>query len=188
MSLRRLSSQHSSSCNTLSFPVICVASTYSCQRVKKYVHSSLDPAAEIVGRLTLSILAALVCCELVGAATCVPFECTEISTAASASSTSSVSYVHSGNGHLYFGMFGQLVGPCNAVSWRYLGVCSRYGGVARAVIIQDGGRSVNSVSFKRKVTAFFSLLRSGRSPKCCVGLFASYVSLVINRNESISDV
>ena len=117
-----------------------------------------------------------------------PVECTEISTAVSASSTSSVSYVHSGNGHLYFGMFGELVEPCNAVFWRYLGVCSSYGGVARVVIIQDGGRSVNSVSFKRKVTAFFSLLRSGRTPKCCVGLFASYGSLVINRNESISDV
>ena len=68
------------------------------------------------------------------------------------------------------------------------GVCSSYGGVARVVIIQDGGRSVNSVPFKRKVTAFFSLLRSGRAPKCCVGLFAGYRSLVINRNESISDV
>ena len=69
-----------------------------------------------------------------------------------------------------------------------LAVCSSYGGVARVVIIQDGGRSVNSVSFKRKVTAFLSLWRSGRTPKCCVGLFASYGSLVINRNESISDV
>ena len=134
--------------------------------------------------MTLSILAAIVRCEVVGAATCVPFECTEISTTASASSTSSVSYVHSGNGHFYFGMFGEFVEPCNAVFWRYLGVCSSYGGVARVVIIQDGGRSVNSVSFKRKVTASLSLWRS----KCCVGLFASYGSLVINRNESISDV
>ena len=141
-----------------------------------------------MGRLTLSILAAIVRCELVSAATCVPFECTEISTAASASSTSSVSYVHSGNGHLYLGMFGEFVEPCNAVFWRYLGVCSSYGGVARVVIIQDGGPSVNSVCFKRKVTTFLSLWRPGRTPKCCVGLFASYGSLVINRNESISDV
>ena len=141
-----------------------------------------------MGRLTLSILGALVCGELVGAATCVPFECTEISTAASASSTSAVSYVHSGNGHLYFGMFGELMEPCNAVFWRCFGVCSSYGGVACVMIIQDGGRSVNSVPFKRKVTAFFSLLRSGRAPKCCVGLFAGYRSLVIKRNESISDV
>ena len=56
------------------------------------------------------------------------------------------------------------------------------------MIIQDGDRSVNSVPIKGKVTAFFSLLRSGRAPKCCVGLFAGYRSLVINRNESISDV
>ena len=117
-----------------------------------------------------------------------PFECTEITTAATASSTCSVSYVDSGNGHLYFGMFGEFVELCNAVFWRCLGVCSSYGGVARVVIIQDGGRFVNSVSFKRKVMAFLSLWRSGRTPKCCVGLFASYGSLVINRNGSISDV
>ena len=128
------------------------------------------------------------CCEWVGAATCVPFECTEISMAASASSTSAVSYVHSGNGHLYFGMFDELLEPCNAVFWRCFGVCSSYGGVAGIVIIQDSSRSVNSMPFKRKVRAFFSLLRSGRAPKCCVGLFAGYRSLVINRNESISDV
>ena len=90
-----------------------------------------------MGRLTLSILAALVCCELVGAATCLPFECTEISTAASASSTSAVSYVPSGNGHLYFGMFGELLEPCNAVFWRCFDITS-YGDVARVVIIQDG--------------------------------------------------
>ena len=64
-----------------------------------------------MGRLTLSILVALVCGELVGAATCVPFECTEISTATSASLTPAVLYVHSGNGHLYFGMFGEPLEP-----------------------------------------------------------------------------
>ena len=96
-----------------------------------------------------------------------PRVCTEISTAASASSTSAVSYVHFGNGHLYFGMFGELLEPYNAVFWRLLKLRRR---------------------FKRTVTAFFSLLRSGRAPKCCMGLFAGYRSLVINRNESISDV
>lgn len=41
--------------------------------------------------------------------------------------------------------------------------------------------------FEREVTAFLSLLTSGRTLKCCVGVFATYRSLVINRNESISD-
>ena len=64
MSLRRFSSQHSKSWITLSFPDIFVASTYSFQCVWKYVQSSLVPAAEIVGRRTFSILAAIVCCFL----------------------------------------------------------------------------------------------------------------------------
>ena len=54
--------------------------------------------------------------------------------------------------------------------------------------IQDGGRSVNNVSFERGVSAFYALLRQGKMLKCCVGLFTSYGSLVINRNESISDI
>lgn len=108
-------------------------------------------------------------------------ECTEINTAASASSTFSVSYVHSGNGHLYLGMF------C-VVCWRDLVELSWYGGVSRVAKIQDGGRSVNNVSFKRGVSAFCAPLRLGETPKCCTGVFTSYRSLVINRNESISDV
>jgi len=54
--------------------------------------------------------------------------------------------------------------------------------------IQDGGRSVNSVSFERGLSAFYALWRQGKTPKCCVGLFTSYGAFVINRNESISDV
>ena len=75
------------------------------------------------------------CGELVGAATCVPFECTEISTAASASSTSAVSYVHSGNGHLYFGMFGELMEPCNAVFWRCFGDVLAFAQVTEALLV-----------------------------------------------------
>ena len=80
-----------------------------------------------------------------------PLECTEINTAASASSMFSVSYVHSGNGHLYFGMFGELLLPFYVVVWRYLVDLSWYGGVSRVAKIQDGGHSVNSVSFERGV-------------------------------------
>ena len=108
-------------------------------------------------------------------------ECSEINMAASASSMSAVSYVHSGNGHLYLGMF------C-VVCWRYLVDLSWYGGVSRVVKIQDGGRLVNNVSFERGVSAFCSPLRLGETPKCCTGVFTSYGSLIINRNESISDV
>ena len=108
-------------------------------------------------------------------------ECTEINKAASASSTSAVLYVHSGNGHLYLGMFG-------VVCWRYLVDLLWYGGVSRVAKILDGGRSVNDVSFERGVSAFCSPLRLGETPKCCTGVFTSYRSLVINRNESISDV
>ena len=117
-----------------------------------------------------------------------PLECAEINAAASASSTSSVSYMHSGNGHWYFGMFGGFLLPFCVVCWRYLNDLSWYGDVSRVAKIQNGGLSVNSVSFERRVSAVFSLLSRGNSPKCCLGLFTSYGSLIINRNESISDV
>ena len=73
--------------------------------MRKYDQSSLDPAAEIVGRRTLSSLvfgAVFGAAAATPGAVCVPAEWTESKTAASASVTSSVSKVHSGNGHLYF--------------------------------------------------------------------------------------
>ena len=77
--------------------------------MRKYDQPLLDPAAEIVGRRTLSSLvfgavfgAALGAAAATPGAVCVPAEWTESKTAASASVTSSVSKVHSGNGHLYF--------------------------------------------------------------------------------------
>ena len=139
MSLRRFSSQHSKSWITLSFPDIFVASTYSFQRVWKYVQSSLVPAAEIVGRRTFSILAAIVCwVPEFSVDVCTPFEWTESNTAASASSTSSVSYEHSGKGQRYFGMI--------SVSF------------CRVAKIQDGGRFV---------TKCFSGVESRRSGGFC---------------------
>ena len=71
-SLRSCSSQHSSSWMTSSFPLIFVASVQSFQRERKYDQSSLDPASDIVGRLTFSIFAA--CCVVLGVAVCAPFE------------------------------------------------------------------------------------------------------------------
>ena len=70
----------------------------------KYDHSALEPAVDIVGRLTLSILAALTPAGAEAVALCVPVECTDINTAARESSTSAASYVQSGNGHLYLGI------------------------------------------------------------------------------------
>jgi len=96
--------------------------------------------------------------------------------------------VHSGNGHLYFGMVGGLLVPCYVAFRRYRVDWSWYRGVARVAKIQDGGRSVNNLSFECGLSAFYALWRRGKTPKCCVGLFTSYGSLVINRNESISDV
>ena len=58
--------------------------------MRKYDHSSLDPAADTVGRRTFLTLAAARA-ALAGEAVCVPVP-------------SSVSYVHSGNGHWYFGI------------------------------------------------------------------------------------
>ena len=78
--------------------------------------------------------------------------------------------------------------PFCVVCWRCLVDLSWYGGVPRVAKIQNGGLSVNNVSFERRVSAVFSLLSRGNSLKCCVGLFTSYGSLVINRNESVSDV
>ena len=124
---------------TLSFPDIFVASTYSFQRIWKYVQSSLVPAAEIVGRRTFSILAAIVCwVPEFSVDVCMPFEWTESNTAASASSTSSVSYEHSGKGQWYFGMI--------SVSF------------CRVAKIQDGGRFV---------TKCFSGVESRRSGGFC---------------------
>ena len=71
--------------------------------MRKYDHSSLDPAADTVGRQTFSTLAAAGA-ALAGEAVCVLVEWTESNTAASSSLTSSVLYVHSGNGHWYFGI------------------------------------------------------------------------------------
>ena len=72
-------------------------------RVRKYDHSSLDPAADTVGRRTFSTLAAARA-ALAGEAVCMPVEWTDSSMAASSSLMFSVSHVHSGNGHCYFGI------------------------------------------------------------------------------------
>ena len=56
-----------------------------------------------MGRRIFSTLAAAGA-ALVGEAACVPVEWTDSNTAATSSLTSSVSYVHSGNGHWYFGI------------------------------------------------------------------------------------
>ena len=72
-------------------------------RVRKYDHSSLDPAADTAGRRTFSTLAAARA-ALAGEAVCMPVEWTDSSTAGSSSLTFSVSHVHSGNGHCYFGI------------------------------------------------------------------------------------
>ena len=56
-----------------------------------------------MGRHTFSTLAAAGA-ALASGAECVPVEWTDSNMAASSSLTSSVSYVHSGNGHWYFGI------------------------------------------------------------------------------------
>ena len=56
-----------------------------------------------MGRRTFSTLAAAHA-ALAGEAVCMPVEWTDSNTAASSSLTFSVSYVHSGNGHWYFGI------------------------------------------------------------------------------------
>ena len=56
-----------------------------------------------MGRRTFSTLAAARA-ALAGEAVCMPVEWTNSSTAASSSLTFSVSYVHSVNGHCYFGI------------------------------------------------------------------------------------
>lgn len=57
-SFRKFSSQHSSSCMTFSLPSIFVASEYSCHRVVKYDHASLDSPAPMMRCFTFSTLCA----------------------------------------------------------------------------------------------------------------------------------
>ena len=80
-SLHNCSSQHSSSCTTLSLPVTLVALMLSCQRVRKYNHSSMDPAADTVGHWTFLTLAAA-SAALASEAVCVPVEWTKSNAAA----------------------------------------------------------------------------------------------------------
>ena len=98
---------------------------------------------------------------------CTPFEWTESNTAASASSTSSVSYEHSGKGQWYFGMI--------SISF------------CRVAKIQDGGRFVTKC-FSGVESRCSGGLSFRKRLKVSVGLLSSYRLLVIDRNESISDV
>lgn len=79
--------------------------------MREYDQSSLDPVAAIIGRCTfLSLVfeAMLDASAATPGTVFVPAEWTGSITATSASVTSSVSYVHSGNRHLYFFAIGSL--------------------------------------------------------------------------------
>ena len=107
-SFQSCSSQHSSSCMTrslhcmtMSLHLSFVALVYSFQWVRKWHHSSLDPADDMVSRHTFLILA--VAC-VVGWQVVCTCAWTLRSTVASLSFTSSVFYSHLGYGHLCFGV------------------------------------------------------------------------------------
>jgi len=74
----------------------------------------------------------------VALAVCVPEECTDISTAAKESATSSVSYVQSGNGHWYLGIV--VLGESRFLPWFEV----RLPYFPGFVKIQDGRRVVSS--------------------------------------------